>query len=71
MMVKQVGIPFYKNYILDYLAQVCGENNQYTYTKMVDYAQSLGTYWIRIIEQLVPVTTLWQGGVKIENSLFP
>ena len=37
---------------------------------MLDYAQSLGTYWIRIIEQLVPVTTLWQGGVKIENAIF-
>ena len=37
---------------------------------MIDYAQSLGTYWIRIIEQLVPATTLWQGGLKVENSVF-
>ena len=38
--------------------------------KMLDYSQSLGTYWIRIIEQLVPATTLWQGGLKVENSIF-
>jgi len=67
---KTGGYPLLQILYLDYLKQVCGENNQYTYTKMIDYAQSLGTYWIRIIEQLVPATTLWQGGVKIENSLF-
>ena len=67
---KTGGYPLLQKMYIDYLAQVCGENNQYTYTKMVDYAQSLGTYWIRIIEQLVPATTLWQGGVKVENSLF-
>ena len=67
---KTGGYPLLQNLYLDYLAQVCGVNNQYTYTKMVDYAQSLGTYWIRIIEQLVPATTLWQGGVKLENSIF-
>ena len=67
---KTGGYPLLQILYLDYLEQVCGENNQYTYTKMIDYAQSLGTYWIRIIEQLVPATTLWQGGVKVENSLF-
>ena len=67
---KTGGYPLLQKLYLDYLAQMCGVNNQYTYTKMVDYAQSLGTYWIRIIEQLVPATTLWQGGVKVENSIF-
>ncbi len=55
---------------LDYLNKSCGENNKYTYTKMVDYAQSMGDYWIRIVEQMVPATTLWTSGVKIENSDF-
>ena len=67
---KTGGYPLLQILYLNYLKQVCGENNKYTYTKMIDYAQSLGTYWIRIIEQLVPATTLWQGGVKVENSLF-
>ena len=67
---KTGGYPLLQILYLDYLKKVCGVNNQYTYTKMVDYAQSLGTYWIRIIEQLVPATTLWQGGLKVENSVF-
>ena len=67
---KTGGYPLLQKLYLDYLEQVCGVNNKYTYTKMVDYAQSLGTYWIRIVEQLVPATTLWQGGVKVENAIF-
>tara|TARA_R110002020_G_scaffold118029_10_gene269885 strand:+ start:23223 stop:26759 length:3537 start_codon:yes stop_codon:yes gene_type:complete len=67
---KTGGYPLLQLLYLDYLAQSCGENHKYTYQKMVDYAQSLGTYWIRLIEQLVPATTLWQGGLKVENSVF-
>tara|TARA_R110000824_G_scaffold75277_3_gene191145 strand:- start:4828 stop:8142 length:3315 start_codon:yes stop_codon:yes gene_type:complete len=67
---KTGGYPLLQQLYLDYLSEKCGANNQYTYQKMVNYAQSLGTYWIRIIEQLVPATTLWQGGVKVENSIF-
>jgi hypothetical protein len=37
---------------------------------MAKYVKSLGDYWIRIIEQMVPTTTLWTGGIKIENSAF-
>lgn len=67
---KTGGYPLLQKLYIDYLAEICGPNNQYTYQKMLDYAQDLGTYWIRIIEQLVPATTLWQGGLKTENSLF-
>ena len=67
---KTGGYPLLQKLYIDYLAQTCGPNNQYTYQKMLDYAQDLGTYWIRIIEHLVPATTLWQGGLKTENSLF-
>jgi len=67
---KTGGYPLLQKLYIDYLAEVCGENNQYTYQKMLEYSQSLGTYWIRIIEQLVPATTLWQGGLKVENAIF-
>ena len=26
--------------------------------------------WIRIIEQMVPATTLWMSGLKVQNSVF-
>ena len=67
---KTGGYPTLLKIYLDYLNQVYSKNNQYTYQKMIEYAESLGDYWIKLIEQFVPATTLWQGGVKIENSLF-
>jgi hypothetical protein len=67
---KTGGYPALQQIYLDYLKNNCGDNNQYTYTKMAKYAKSLGDYWIRIIEQMVPTTTLWTGGIKIENSAF-
>ena len=67
---KTGGYPTLQQMYLDYLQHNCGANNQYTYKKMIDYAQSMGDYWIRIIEQMIPSTTLWTSGVKIENSVF-
>jgi hypothetical protein len=37
---------------------------------MVDYVTNLGDYWIRLVEQMIPATTIWVGGVKFENSIF-
>tara|TARA_R110002110_G_scaffold138727_12_gene324998 strand:- start:1124 stop:2209 length:1086 start_codon:yes stop_codon:yes gene_type:complete len=67
---KTGGYPTLQQIYLDYLYTSCGDNNKYTYNKMIDYAQSLGDYWIKIIEQMVPATTLWTSGVKVENSAF-
>jgi hypothetical protein len=30
----------------------------------------LGDYWIRLVEQMVPASTIWNTGVRYENSLF-
>ena len=46
------------------------ENNNFTYQTLIDYVNGLGTYWIRLVEQMVPATTIWVGGVKYENSIF-
>ena len=67
---KTGGYPTLQQIYLDYLNNNCGENNQYTYQKMIDYSQALGDYWIKIVEQMVPATTLWTSGVKVENSVF-
>ena len=37
---------------------------------MLSYSQSMGDYWVRIIEQMVPATTLWTSGLKVENSVL-
>ena len=45
-------------------------NDNFTYQTMMDYVHGLGDYWIRLIEQMVPATTIWNTGVKYENSIF-
>jgi hypothetical protein len=37
---------------------------------MIDYVNGLGDYWIRLVEQMIPATTIWNTGVKYENSIF-
>jgi hypothetical protein len=42
----------------------------YTYQKMIDYTIGIGDYWTNLVEQTIPSTTIWNGGVKYENSIF-
>jgi len=46
------------------------ENNNFTYQTMLDYAEGIGDYWIRLLEQVVPATTILNTGIKFENSIF-
>ena len=67
------GYPTLQMVYLDYLnsKSVCGiPNNQYTYEKMLEFVDNMGDYWVRLVEQMIPATTIWQGGTKIENSAF-
>jgi len=45
-------------------------NDHFTYQKMIDYVNGLGDYWIRLVEQMIPATTLWNTGVKLENTVL-
>ena len=45
-------------------------NNQYTYQKLIDYVDGLGPYWTKLVEQMVPATTIWNTGVRLENSIL-
>lgn len=45
-------------------------SNKYTYQKMIDYTNGIGDYWMRLVEQVIPASTLWSGGQKMENSVF-
>ena len=45
-------------------------NDNFTYQTMIDYVNGLGTYWIKLIEQMIPATTIWNTGTKLENSIF-
>jgi hypothetical protein len=45
-------------------------NDNFTYETMIEYVNGLGDYWIRLVEQMIPATTIWNAGVKYENSVF-
>jgi hypothetical protein len=45
-------------------------NNQYTYQKLIDYIDGIGPYWPKLVEQMIPATTIWNGGTKFENSIL-
>lgn len=45
-------------------------NNKYTYQKLIDYVNGMGPWWTKLVEQMVPATTIWNTGVRLENSIF-
>jgi len=46
------------------------QTNKYTYQKMIDYCLGIGDYWTKLVEQVIPSSTIWNGGLKFENSAF-
>ena len=46
------------------------ENDNFNYQNMIDYVSGIGDYWIRLVEQMIPASTIWNSGVKYENSIF-
>ena len=42
----------------------------YHYISVGDFINKLSPYWVNIIEQFIPATTLWLGGNVIENGTF-
>ena len=46
------------------------DNNNFSYSKMTEYVNGMGDYWTRLVEQMIPATTIWNTGVKYENSIF-
>lgn len=45
-------------------------NDNFSYATMIKYVEGLGDYWIRLVEQMIPATTIWNGGLRYENSIF-
>jgi hypothetical protein len=70
---KSMGYPtlesIYWKYLLSEQA-INQPNNNFTYDSMIQYVNGLGDYWVRLVEQMIPATTIWSTGVKYENSIF-
>ena len=64
---------FYELYLN---ASNCGEDlsGKFTYNTMFDFMDKIGDYWLDLIEQVVPATTIWEGcdnsGKIYRNTIF-
>ncbi len=70
---KTGGYPTLQSIFWKYLEseQTVGlPNNKYTYQKLIDYVNGIGPYWMKLVEQMIPATTIWNTGTKLENSIF-
>lgn len=45
-------------------------SNKYTYQKMIDFTNGIGDYWMKLIEQMIPASTIWTGGQKMQNNVL-
>jgi hypothetical protein len=70
---KTSGYPTLQSIFWRYLTALQDEGivtNDFTYAKMLDYINGIGDFWVRLVEQFVPATTLWNTGTRFENSIF-
>ena len=70
---KNVGYPTLSSIYFKYLESqknIGVENSNFSYDKMIEYVNGMGSYWIRLVEQMIPGSTIWNTGVKYENSIF-
>jgi hypothetical protein len=42
----------------------------YNFIDSHEFILKMSPYWVQVIEQIIPATTLWTGGNLIENNLF-
>jgi len=70
---KTMGYPTLESIYWKYLdaQNLAGvPDGSFNYTNMIEYVDGMGDYWVRLVEQMVPASTIWNTGVKYENSIF-
>lgn len=48
----------------------CSISGKFNYSDLIRHSKSLGNYWVDIIEQLIPATTIWGSSYIYRNSIF-
>lgn len=70
---KTMGYPTLESIYWKYLESqsLAGiSNDNFNYKTMIQYVKGLGDYWVRLVEQMIPASTIWNTGIKYENSVF-
>ena len=45
-------------------------SSQFDYCEMIEFSELVGTYWVDLIEQVVPATTIWGSTYVYGNTIF-
>jgi hypothetical protein len=48
----------------------CPENGTYNYELLISYNKKLGNFWIELVEQVVPSTSIWGSTTVYRNTIF-
>ena len=70
---KTSGYPTLQSIFWRYLTSLQDvgiETNNFNYINMLSYINGIGDFWVRLVEQFIPATTLWNTGTRFENSIF-
>ena len=46
------------------------QSSQYDYFDMDNFGQNVNNYWVDLIEQVVPATTIWESTYEYRNTVF-
>jgi len=46
------------------------ESSKFDYFDMISFMNSIGDYWIDLVEQVIPATTLWNSSYVYRNTIF-
>lgn len=57
----------YKNHSIEYCDV---DSGSYDYFDMDNFGKTVGDYWIELIEQVVPATTIWNSTYTYRNTIF-
>lgn len=60
----------YDRYNFYPLAFSDNQSSQFDYFDMDNFGQSVGGYWVDLIEQVVPATTIWESTYVYRNTVF-
>jgi hypothetical protein len=67
-------VKYRKNYIdLETIFNDYITNTGYTsydFTKILNFIHTMSPYWVQVLDQFIPATTLWTGGNLITNNIF-
>ena len=67
------GYPTLRMIYQDYLDALtkCGQaSNAYKYAQLISFVDVIQSYWIGLVEQVFPATTIWDSGSLYRNTVF-